>query len=234
MITDGEPRRTQSWEHLLEKDPYSGTGFRLGIAAALLIHAGIFAITWPIVAQAPPADPEPVLIPYPLTDFVRSEPDRPPPIEFEPPPPIDEGTIIVPGPPEEPVEPIERTMEESIEIPDGPIEYISNPIDLPPPVEVEPTTVLVGFDIAAPKIIEKIEPRYTESARHASIEGTVILDCIIDTAGRVESVTVLRGLPLGLTKNAVDAVKQWRFEASTYNNQPVSVRYILTVHFSLR
>lgn len=62
----------------------------------------------------------------------------------------------------------------------------------------------------------------------------MILDCIIDTEGRVESVKVLRGLPLGLTKSAVDAVEQWRFEASEFNGHNVSVRYILTVHFNLR
>ena len=44
---------------------------------------------------------------------------------------------------------------------------------------------------------------------------------------------MLRGLPLGLTTSAVDAVKQWRFEASRYKNNPVRVRYILTVHFYL-
>ena len=94
-------------------------------------------------------------------------------------------------------------------------------------------TFFVGVDIEAPRVIEKIEPRYTETARRAGVQGAVILDLVIDTAGRVESVTVLRGLPLGLTKSAVEAVEQWRFEPSVYNNHPVSVRYILTVHFHL-
>ena len=57
---------------------------------------------------------------------------------------------------------------------------------------------------------------------------------IIDTEGRVGSVNALRGLPLGLTKSAVDAVKQWQFEASTYKGNPVSVRYILTINFNLK
>ena len=103
----------------------------------------------------------------------------------------------------------------------------------PPPEVVEQTTVFAGVDIDEPKIIHKVKPRYTEPARYAGIKGAVILDLIIDTEGRVESVQVLRGLPLGLTKNAVDAVKQWQFEASKYKGHPVSVRYILTVHFNL-
>ncbi len=234
MSTNDRPRRPQSWEHLLEKDPHSGAGFRVGIVAALLIHTGIFAITWPIGAQAPPADPEPVLIRFPITEF---NPERPEPeiIPIEVPPLRPQGPPIISVPPERPAEPVERPLVAPIEIPQGPVEYFTPPVDITPPPEiVEPPTVIAGVEITAPNIIEKIEPRYTETARRACIEGVVILDCIIDTEGRVESVTVLRGLPLGLTKNAVEAVNQWRFEASEYNGHKVSVRYILTVHFSLR
>lgn len=233
MSTDGERRSPQSWEHLLEKDPHTGARFRLGITAALLIHAAIFAITWPTVAQAPPADPEPVLIPFPITEFIpeRREPEIIP-VEVPPQPPP--GPPIISGPPNDP-EPVERPLHLAIEVPDVPIGHVAVPIDLPLPPEIEvKETFFVGVDIAAPSILAKIEPRFTEPARRAGIQGAVILDLIIDTAGRVESVTVLRGLPLGLTKSAVEAVEQWRFEPSVFNDRPVSVRYILTVHFNLR
>jgi len=232
MSSDGRPRSPQSWEHLLEKDPHSGTGFRLGIVAAVLIHAGIFAITWPTVAQAPPAEPEPELIPFPITNLVPPE-REPEPIRIEVPKPPT-GPPIISGPPEEPAEPMIRPPAGEIEIPDGPVIYVPPPVDLaPPPVIVEKETVFVGVDIDPPRIIHKVEPRYTEPARHAGVKGPVILELIIDTEGGVESVKVLRRLPLGLTTSAVDAVKQWRFEPSTYNNHPVRVRYILTIHFYL-
>ena len=232
MSTDGRPRSPQSWEHLLEKDPHGGSRFRLGIVAAVLIHAGIFAITWPTVAQAPPEEPDEILIPFPITDFVPRE-REPEPIRLEA-PQIPNGPPIIAGPPEEPVEPIERQPMDAMEIPNADFHYIPTPVDLtPPPLVEENRTVFVGVDIDPPKIILQVKPRYTEPARHAGIEGAVILDLIIDTEGRVESVTVLRGLPLGLTKSAVDAVKQWQFEPSTFNKRPVSVRYILTVHFNL-
>jgi protein TonB len=233
MSTDGERRRPQSWEHLLEKDPDTGARFRLGITAALLIHAAIFAITWPTVAQAPPAEPEPVLIPFPITEFIP-KPHEPEPILIEVPPPPVQGPPVISGPPDDP-KPFIRQPVTAIEFPNVPFVIVDGPVDPPPPPVVEvKETFFVGVDIEAPRVIEKIEPRYTETARRAGIQGAVILDLIIDTAGRVESVTVLRGLPLGLTKSAVEAVEQWRFEASTYNNHPVSVRYILTVHFNLR
>ena len=232
MSTDGRPRSPQSWEHLLEKDPHSGQRFRLGIVAAVLIHAGIFAISWPTVAQAPPSEPDEVFIPFPITRLAPPE-REPEPIRIDV-PQKPQGPPIIPGPPEEPVEPIERPTLYEMEIPDGPIRYVSAPVDLPPPPEVvEPTTVFAGVDIDEPKIIHKIEPRYTQPAIKGCVKGAVILELIIDTEGRVESVKVLRGLPLGLTKSAVDAVEQWRFEASKYKGHPVSVRYILTVHFNL-
>jgi protein TonB len=84
-----------------------------------------------------------------------------------------------------------------------------------------------------PELLYEVRPRYPEPARSARIEGVVILDLVIDTKGRVASITVLRGLPLGLTESAVDAVERWRFEPSAFNGRPVAVRYILTVRFTL-
>ncbi len=233
MNTDPRPRSPQSWEHLLEKDPHTGTGFRLGIVAAVLIHAGIFAITWPTVAQTPSSEPDEVFIPFPITTLAPPE-HKPELIPIEVPPQPSDSPII-PGPPEIPAEPIDRPVTEVIEIPDGRVEYIPEPVDLASTVEVEETTtVFVGVDIDEPRIIHKVEPRYTQPAIRGGIQGAVILDLIIDTEGHVESVQVLRGLPLGLTTSAVNAVKRWEFAASIYNGKPVSVRYILTVHFNLR
>jgi protein TonB len=232
MSNTSRPLQPQSWEHLLENDPYSGTGVRLGVAAAVLIHAGIFAITWPTVAQAPPEAPEQVLYPVPIYDFVpeRSQPE--PIIELELPPAPPDTRWIVPGPPpEDSGEPIERDVPEPPTMgPEVPFVPVEPP---PPPPDPPPTIVTADFEIAAPEIVDQVEPRYTEPARHAGIEGVVILELIIDTGGAVDSVKVHRGLPLGLTQSAVDAVRQWRFAPSTYNGHPVAVRYILTVRFNL-
>ena len=234
MSTDGRPRSPQSWEHLLEKDPHGGRRFRIGIMAAILIHAGIFAVTWPTIAQAPPKEPEQILIPIRLVNLIPPEREVEP-IRIDVPLPPPQGPPVITGPPEEPAEPVTRNPIDTIEIPEGPVVYVSPPIDFPPPPVVEEKTVVIaGFDIEEPQIISKVEPRYTQPAIRAGIQGVVILELIIDTNGRVESVNALRGLPLGLTKSAVDAVKQWQFEASTYKGSPVRVRYILTVNFNLR
>ena len=229
MSSCNHSRKPQSWEHLLEKDPHSGTGFRLGVAAAVLIHAGIFSITWPTVAQAPPEEPEQILYPVPIYDFVPERPE-PEPIRVDVPVRPPQGPPIVSVPPEE------VALEPSIidePPPTGPVVVVAPPEPPPPPPDPPPTIVRADFDVAAPEITFKVEPRYTEPARHAGIEGVVILELVIDTDGAVESVKVHRGLPLGLTQNAVDAVEQWRFAPSSYRGHPVAVRYILTVRFNL-
>jgi TonB family protein len=61
--------------------------------------------------------------------------------------------------------------------------------------------------------IQKIDPEYTEEARLAGLEGTVLLHAVIGEDGLARDVTVLESLGLGLDEKAVDAVTQWHFQA---------------------
>jgi protein TonB len=91
----------------------------------------------------------------------------------------------------------------------------------------------VGGDVKAPTIINKPEPKYTEPARRAHITGVVVVEAIIGRDGTVEDVKVLKGLPMGLSEEAVQAVKQWRFKPGTLNGEPVDVIFSLTVNFKM-
>ena len=97
MSIDGRPRSPQSWEHLLEKDPHGGRRFRIGILVAALIHTGIFAITWPTIAQAPPKEPEQVLIPITLVNLIPPEREVEP-IRIDVPLPPPPGPPVIAGP----------------------------------------------------------------------------------------------------------------------------------------
>ncbi|NNE58322.1 MAG: energy transducer TonB [Hellea sp.] len=99
---------------------------------------------------------------------------------------------------------------------------------------VDQGPIYVGGDVAAPKAISKPKPSYTEIARKARVQGVVIVQAIIDKNGNVTSVKVLKGLPMGLDENAVNTVKQWKFEPATLNGKPVEVYYNLTVNFTLQ
>ena len=100
----------------------------------------------------------------------------------------------------------------------------------PPPAPAKP--VPVGGDIRRPVKTVNVDPVYPDIARAARKEGIVILEVVIGTDGRVESVRVLRGAPM-LDQAAVAAVQQWRFEPARLNNQVVPVVMTVTVDFHL-
>lgn len=104
----------------------------------------------------------------------------------------------------------------------------------PPPPPPAPTAPLrVGGDVKAPVVIERADPLYTETARKARVAGTVIVEAIINKSGRVEDVRVVKGLPMGLSVEAEQAVKKWRFKPGTLNGVPVATIFNLTVTFKL-
>jgi protein TonB len=70
----------------------------------------------------------------------------------------------------------------------------------------------------------RCEGQYTEDARRAAIEGTVILDVVISETGRVRDVHVVSGLPHGLTEAAIAAVKGCRYSPGEKDGKPVPVR----------
>ena len=75
-------------------------------------------------------------------------------------------------------------------------------------------------------------PVYPELARRAHVEGKVVLECVIDTDGRITDIQVVSGPPL-LTGAAVDAVRGWVYTPTTLNGQPIRVILTVTVKFGL-
>lgn len=65
---------------------------------------------------------------------------------------------------------------------------------------------------------------YTEEARTAAVEGTVVLDIVVREDGRVGEVHVVSGLAHGLTEAAIAAAKSCRFSPGEKDGKPVPVR----------
>ena len=84
-----------------------------------------------------------------------------------------------------------------------------------------------------PRKIESPPPLYTQVAKEEGLQGVVILQALIDEQGRVAEIEVVKGLPLGLTEEAIDALRQWTFEPATLDGEPVAVFYNLTFNFRL-
>ncbi len=76
-------------------------------------------------------------------------------------------------------------------------------------------------------------PRYTYDAREARVEGTVLLEVVVDRTGTTGAVRVFRGLPWNLHLAAVESVREWRFEPALCDGKPMAVRLPVTVEFSL-
>jgi TonB family protein len=91
----------------------------------------------------------------------------------------------------------------------------------------------IGFGVSPPQKISGAAPVYTELARRNRVSGTVIVEAIIDEQGDVVNARVLKGLPMGLDKAAVEAVKTWKFKPALKEGKPVKVYYVLTVNFQV-
>jgi protein TonB len=78
-----------------------------------------------------------------------------------------------------------------------------------------------------------VDPAYPASARSAGVEGTVVLDAEISETGEVTSVTVVRGLPMGVSESAVAAVQRWRYRPARGRMGPVSSHKTVRIQFTL-
>jgi len=108
-------------------------------------------------------------------------------------------------------------------------------IDVPPPAPPPPPPqppMRLHSGMQPPRKAANVDPLYPAVARSAHVEGVVILEAVIDAQGRVESVRVLRSIPL-LDQAAIDAVKQWTFTPALLNGMPVPVVMTVTVNFQL-
>lgn len=84
------------------------------------------------------------------------------------------------------------------------------------------------------QVLEKPPPVYTEAARKNSVTGFVVLRAVLSSTGQVTNITVVRGLPDGLTERAIAAAKQLKFNPAMKDGKPVSqyvqLEYILNLY----
>jgi len=117
----------------------------------------------------------------------------------------------------------------------GSVGELATPPPPPPPPDSPKTQgpVRVAMLPESPRKTVDVRPVYPEVARLAHVEGTVILEAVLDTRGYVTQLKVIRSVPF-LDQAALDAVKQWRYTPSLYGGRPVSVLMTITVRFTLQ
>ncbi|MEO7660657.1 MAG: energy transducer TonB, partial [Pyrinomonadaceae bacterium] len=85
----------------------------------------------------------------------------------------------------------------------------------------------------AVKIISKPRPGYTDPARTANIQGTVILRVMFLASGQIGSISSVKGLPNGLTEQAIAAARRITFEPAKRDGVPQSVTKQIEYSFSI-
>lgn len=91
----------------------------------------------------------------------------------------------------------------------------------------------IGGGVSAPSLIFKVEPEYSEEARKAKFQGSVLLQVVVDDKGNPKDIKVVRPLGLGLDEKAIEAVQKWRFRPGFLNGKAVPVQAMIEVNFRL-
>jgi len=91
----------------------------------------------------------------------------------------------------------------------------------------------VGGGVSAPLAIFDPDPEYSDEARQAKYQGTVMLWVVVGADGRAHEIRVQQSLGMGLDEKAIEAVRGWRFAPGVKDGVPVAVEVNIEVVFRL-
>ena len=95
-----------------------------------------------------------------------------------------------------------------------------------------PSRISVGGAVQQAKVVSRPRPTYPPEAKQAHIQGVVKLNAIIARDGTIQSLDVISGEPV-LAQSALDAVRQWVYQPTLLNGQPVEVQTEIDVNYTL-
>jgi len=200
-------------------------------AVAVLLHLVVLFIHFP--------DFQDPVLPQKTQSVVEVTKYLPPPPKVERPPDARgqlPKRVPIPDPtPDEP-EPIREpdVYDEAPPLPPD-AEYVIGVPEAPP--QSGPLPAGSG-GVSNPELIPetRVQPVYPELARIARVEGSVILQAVIQIDGSVGDVEVLRCTrpDRGFEASAIAAVRQWKYRPALQNGKPVAVYFNVFVEFKLR
>ena|SRR5436190_6143469 len=91
----------------------------------------------------------------------------------------------------------------------------------------------VGREVSAPVVTYREEPRYTDAAAKAKIDGAVLISLIVGENGVPRDLRIVRSLEPGLDQNALKAVSNWRFRPGEKGGKPVAVQSTIEISFHI-
>ncbi len=105
-------------------------------------------------------------------------------------------------------------------------------ISNPPASSEAPERVRISQGVTQGLLLYKVAPVYPAEARHAHVQGTVLLQAIISTGGRIRDLKLISG-PKELAPAAIGAVQQWTYRPYLLMGNPVEVETQIQVNFKL-
>ena len=91
----------------------------------------------------------------------------------------------------------------------------------------------IGGDVKPARIISSVAPVYPALAKTQHVAGDVRVDALIDATGRVTTMKVVSG-PSLLHQAAMDALRQWKYQAAMLDGKPVPMHLTVTIQFRLQ
>ncbi len=92
--------------------------------------------------------------------------------------------------------------------------------------------IRVGGNVQSAKLVHKVTPVYPPLARQARVQGTVRFAALLGKDGRVQGLFAESGHPL-LVDAAMQAVREWTYQTTLLNGNPVEVLTAIDVNFTL-
>jgi periplasmic protein TonB len=86
--------------------------------------------------------------------------------------------------------------------------------------------------VTQPRLISSVQPSYPAVAMQMHAQGDVVIRAQIDVNGKVAGMKVISGSAL-LQQAAVDALRQWKYQPSKLDGQPVPGEILVTIRFRL-
>jgi TonB family protein len=99
----------------------------------------------------------------------------------------------------------------------------------------DPEGPFAAADVTTRAVIRlRPEPVFTEEAGKNGTEGVVRLRAVLAASGEVKNITVIKGLPDGLTQSAIAAAKQVKFTPARKDGREVSQWVTIDYHFNIK
>src|ERR1017187_4295221 len=96
---------------------------------------------------------------------------------------------------------------------------------------VQPIRIPVGGNVQAAELIKQVHPVYPADLKEQGIKGTVMRRAVIPPAGEPLHPEVVNPVDPGFAQASLDAFRQWRYQPTLLNGEPVEV--VTTVTMSL-